>query len=88
MAAAAQNLASAHDLEYHYGAAVTPSDANDVSFVTRAFYVGGTGDVACTMVGGPGDVTLKAVPAGTLLRIRTTRIKSTGTTATSIVALW
>lgn len=67
--------------------AITKSDATSYA-PTRGLYVGGTGDVAVTMAGDGGDVTFSSVPAGTILPIRVTRILSTGTTATSIVALW
>jgi hypothetical protein len=66
---------------------VTTSDTADLSSgFTRAVYVGGTGDLAVNMIDGT-SVTFKAIPAGALLPISVTRIKSTGTTATNIVAL-
>jgi hypothetical protein len=67
--------------------AVTPHNTNELSYVTRALYVGGTGDVAVTMQDS-GDVTFADVPAGTLLPLRVKIVKSTGTDATNIVALW
>jgi len=71
---------------YTYAAAVTPSDATDLPFTTRAIYVGGTGAITLTMEAG-GDVVFSAVPVGTVLRVKATRIKATGTTATLMVAL-
>ena len=68
-------------------AAVTPSDSTDLAFTSRALYVGGAGNIVCTMLGG-GDVTFTAVPAGMILPIRVTRVKSTSTTATSIINLY
>ena len=73
-------------------AAVAPSDAADFSAsakagLTRALYVGGAGDVAAVDELG-NAVVFKAVPAGTVLRIRCRRVNATGTTATSIVRLW
>lgn len=65
--------------------AVTKSDAT-VLTTTRALYIGGAGDVAVTMAGG-GNVTFSAVPVGTLLPLRVTKVLSTGTTATLILAL-
>ena len=68
-------------------AAVTPSDTTNLaSGFTRAIYVGGTGDLAVVMIDGT-TVTFKAVPAGTLLPVAVTRVNSTGTSATNIVAL-
>lgn len=53
----------------------------------RALYVGGAGDVAVTMEGG-GNVTFVGVAAGTILPIAATALLNTGTTATSVVALY
>ena len=69
------------------GAAVTPDDANDLTTAARYLYVGGAGDVCLVTVGGS-TLTFKAVPVGTTLRVRTARVKVTGTTATQILALW
>lgn len=68
-------------------AAVSKHDTNELAYVTRGIYVGGEGDVAVTMAGG-GNVTFVAVPAGTILPVRVTKVLSTGTDATSIVAIW
>lgn len=80
-ASLASGLSSPHTL----AAAVTPSDST-VLTTTRAIYVGGTGALAVTMAGG-GNATFSAVPVGTLLPIRVTKVLSTGTTATLILAL-
>lgn len=69
------------------GEAVTKSDAADLAQTSRGIYVGGAGDVAAVMVGGA-VLTFSAVPAGTLLPIRCTRINSTNTTATLMLALY
>jgi hypothetical protein len=50
-------------------------------------YVGGTGSVSVVTIGN--DIaTFFAVPAGTTLPIQALKLRSTGTTATNIVALW
>jgi hypothetical protein len=55
---------------------------------TGAFlYVGGAGNVAVTTIGGD-DVTFNAVPIGTVLPVQVLKLKSTGTTATLVNALW
>lgn len=69
------------------GLAVTPSDTEDLALSTRAIYVGSDGDVAVEMVDGA-SLTFENVKAGTMLPVRVTKIKSTGTTATGIIALW
>jgi hypothetical protein len=73
---------------YRYAATVTPSDSADLANVTTAIWIGtGGGDLEVTMVG-TGTVVLSAIPAGTLLPIRVSRVKAGSTTATSIIALW
>jgi hypothetical protein len=71
---------------YANHAAIAPNDGTDLGFVTRAIYVGGAGAIAMT-VGGV-NVTYSAVPVGTVLRVRASRVLATGTTATLMVALW
>lgn len=69
---------------------VTPSDSTDLTGA-RAIYVGGTGDVALKTIHGASNsaaVTLAAVPVGTIIPIQITRVMSTGTTATNIVAIY
>lgn len=67
------------------GAAITPSDAT-VLTETKALWVGGAGAITITMSDG-NNVLLSGIPAGTLLPIAVTKVLSTGTTATLIVAL-
>lgn len=66
--------------------AVTPHDTNDLTYLPRALYVGVSGDVKVDMIGS-GTVTFVGVPVG-ILPVRVTRVYSTGTTATDIVAIW
>ena len=66
---------------------ITPNDTTDLPYITRAIYVGGTGDVKLTTVGGE-TVTFASVPAGTVLPIRVARVLATGTTATAILGLY
>lgn len=61
-----------------YAVAITPSATDDLPVVSRAIYVGGTGDVTVIMKGG-GSVTFSAVPAGAILPIRATRVLATST---------
>ncbi len=72
-----------------YAEAVTPADDADLGAVSRAIYVGGAGDVEVYMLGAPGTaVVFSAVPAGTVLPIRATRVLDTNTTATLILNLY
>lgn len=80
--------------EYTYGVQVTPNDSTVFDRVTRAIYVGTTGDVTVKMLTGPkantanNEIKFVNVPAGTELKIRVSAVKSTGTTANNIVALF
>jgi hypothetical protein len=69
------------------GEAVTPSDANELTYVSRGLYVGGAGDVTLILKGGQ-TLAFVGVPAGTVLPVRAKQVKSTGTTATSILSLY
>lgn len=68
---------------------VTKSDTDELVNVSRALYVGVTGDVVVVMRDDAiaTAVTFKAVPAGTVLPIRARQVMSTGTTATNILSL-
>lgn len=86
-----KNQAQANEAEFLQrpaagAAAVTEHDANPLSNTSRALYIGGAGDVTVTMLDG-NDVEFVGVPAGTILPIRVTHVK-TATTATDIVALF
>lgn len=68
--------------------AVTPSDSTDLTYSTcRAIYVGGDGDIS--LVDGNGaTIVFTGVTAGSILPVQTARVNATGTTATSIIALY
>ena len=68
-----------------HAVAVTPDDNTDLTYVARSLYIGATGNVAVVTADGD-TVTFVAVPVG-ILPVMVSRVKSTGTTATSIVAL-
>lgn len=68
--------------------AVVPSDTVAlVGGTTKGLYVGGAGNVVVTMVGG-GDATFIGLAVGVVHNISVTHIKLTGTTATTILALY
>ncbi|MEN9389315.1 MAG: hypothetical protein RLY61_399 [Candidatus Parcubacteria bacterium] len=50
-------------------------------------YVGGTGNVSVVTIGGD-TITFNGVPAGTTLPIQVLKLRSSGTTATLVNALW
>lgn len=67
--------------------AVTKSDATILP-ATRGLYIGGTGDVAVIMAGDTAAVTFSAAPVGVILPLQVTKVMSTNTTATLILALY
>lgn len=68
-------------------AVVTPNDSTDLTFPTKALYIGGTGNLNVDMADGQ-TVLFSAIPVGAVLPISVARVRSTNTTATLIVALW
>lgn len=68
-------------------AAITPSDGTALAAVSKALYVGGAGDLAVRLVDDSADCLFVAVPAGTILPIRATHVRATGTSASAIVVL-
>jgi hypothetical protein len=72
---------------YRGGIAVTPSDAT-VLTPTKGLYIGGAGNVTVDFADGTTGVLLTAVAVGTLYPISVVKVKSTGTTATAIVAIY
>lgn len=67
---------------------ITPNDNTDLPYITRGVYVGVTGDVSVVAAGNGATVVFAGVAGGTILPIQVTRIRATGTTSTSVVALY
>lgn len=78
---------TATEVPFLYAEAVTPNDSVDLPNVARSLYVGVTGNIQLITLGG-NTVTFVGIQAGTVLPIRTSRVGSTGTTATNILALF
>lgn len=68
--------------------AVVPHDTTELASVPTQVHVGGVGDVSMIMKDDTVAVILLAVPAGTTLNMRPKIIKSSGTSATNIIALY
>lgn len=66
---------------------ITPNDTAPLAAVSRAIYVGQTGDVAAELQSGQ-VVTFQNVQSGTILAIRTLKILQSGTTANGIISMW
>ena len=73
-------------MTYERAVAVTPSNSTVVE--CKALYIGGAGNVTLKSKVSDTAVLFTAVPAGTLLAVNAYIVQSTGTTATSIVALY
>lgn len=69
----------------HGAVAVTPNDSTDLQ-VTRALYVGVTGNLNVTMADGQ-TLVFSNVPVG-IFPIQVQKVLSTSTTASSIIALY
>ena len=86
MANAVSNASAGPESPAWTAAAITPNDGADIGNAPcRGLWVGVTGDVSVVMAGG-GSVTFVGVQG--LLPVRVDRVNATGTTATSIVALF
>lgn len=69
-------------------ASVTPNDSTDLTRIpTRGIYVGAGGDINLDMADGT-TILFSSVPGGTVLPVQARRVRSTSTTATSLVALY
>lgn len=69
--------------------AVTPHDTNPISPARpRALWVGTAGNVTLRGIDDTTDAVIKNVPAGTMLALRASHVRATGTTAADIVALY
>ena len=67
---------------------VTPADGSDLpDGPARGLYVGGAGNIAVTTPSGD-SVTITGVTQGSVLPFEIARVKSTNTTATSILAIY
>ncbi len=67
--------------------AIAPSNATDLPAITRALYIGVSGDIAAIMQSGEA-ITFTNVAAGTVLPLRLLRVAATGTTAQNLVGLY
>jgi len=75
------------NLQASNAVAVTPHDSTNLTH-TSTIYVGTTGDVSVQMSGTGTAIVFVGVPAGSFLPILVTRVNSTATDASDIVALY
>ena len=69
-------------------AAVVPHDVNALPDIPKALFVGTGGHIAMRGVNGSADQIWKNVPDGTVLPFRAQYVRSSGTTAADILALY
>lgn len=67
--------------------AITPSDSVDLTKAIRGIYIGGAGNLSVILEDDSVEVTLTGVVAGSIYPLRAKRVRSTGTTATSLIGL-
>lgn len=65
---------------------IVPDDGQDLPFVTRGLYVGGTGNVRLVTLEGS-TTTFKNLSAGTVLPVSASRVLATGTTVSDLIGL-
>jgi len=82
------NYADGWHVPYKNAFAITPSDTVALAEVTRAIYVGVAGDITMQLQGDSAAVLFKAVPVGTVLPVRATLVKATGTAAGNLLGLY
>jgi hypothetical protein len=70
---------------YSHADVTTPSDTTEQA--GAAIYVGGAGNVSLLTEGGD-TVTFTAPPVGSIIPMRFTRVRATGTTATLLIRMW
>jgi hypothetical protein len=66
---------------------ITPNDTAALPFVPKAIYIGTGGNLVIRAIDSSSDVTFTNVPNGTILDIRATSIRATGTSATNLIGL-
>lgn len=65
---------------------IVPHATNPLSVVPKGIYVGSGGDVTLRGVGSDVDVTYRNLPNASFLAVRAAFVRSTGTTATALIA--
>lgn len=69
-------------------AAITPNDGTDLTDIPKALYIGVAGDISVDPVDGPATAVVFKVPQGVFDAVRVKRVRSTGTSASSIIGIY
>jgi hypothetical protein len=67
--------------------ALVPHDSDELPAVPKAIYVGAGGTIVLRGIGGSADVTFSGVQTGSVLDVRASHVRATGTTAANLVGL-
>lgn len=67
--------------------AIIPDDVQDLPEVPKAIYVGSGGRITLRSVDGASDVVFAGIASGTILPVRATAIRATGTDASDLLGL-
>jgi len=67
--------------------AITPNDSTEIP-VTRAIYIGGSGDLVVRLEGDSANVTFYGVTAGSILPLKAKLVAATSTTASNMLGLY
>lgn len=65
--------------------AITPDDVAELSVQPKGIYVGTGGDVTLRATGSSADVTYRNLADGSYIAVRSSHVRATGTTATSLI---
>lgn len=68
--------------------AVIPHNVNPLPDIPKALFIGTGGTLVARGVAGSADVTFKNLASGSVLPLRASHVRATGTTAADIVALY
>lgn len=66
---------------------ITPHDANELTVLPRAIYVGTGGTLVLRTIDSTADVTFRNLASGQVIDVRAQYVRASGTTATDLVAL-
>lgn len=67
--------------------AILPDDSASLPVISKALYIGTGGDLTVQLVHDAGDRIFKNVTSGSILDLRVSHVRATGTTAADIVGL-
>ena len=70
------------------GVAVVPHDSDALADIPKALFIGTGGTLVARGANGAADVTFKNLASGSVLPLRASHVRATGTTAADIVALY